>query len=1310
MKRKLLYLFTFFYYCFLQAQTNVSGTLTSDTTWNKNGSPYILTSTIGIFDGVTLTVEAGVEIQGDFDLLVKGIILLQGNSNEKVTFRNTRLIFKETNLSNSVVNYANFLDNSGVQLANEAEHNQDPVKNTGTLTINDSDFKLNAYARTKGYGTTAKLKLVNCNFEDALVKGFYPRSESIELENAKIKRSVINSDSYNLGITLTNSLIEDSEFTLGCCGANINLESCEVKKSLFKDYNNYYKVKINNSVLTETLLRLNSGELEVSNSLLSIPENSNDFHILARNVNLSNVIFNGNGRGNAINVLSRDFTSRIQNCTFKNYKKAIGLNESYNSSYLRREELEKKEKLAKQEERTVFNFTFKNNNMIDIEDYNFVNKFNSNIDATQNYWGTSDQNTIQNKIFDGLDDINYGIVDFSNYLPSPTNGAPISKPKKVFKGKKEEGIMITWQANEEADLAGYKVYYKQSGSNNFMLLSDVGNVTSYTTDEIIVDAIIAVKAYTTDADGINDFREGDESSFSEVAKDIINNASVTSSSLCGDENLNFNFDSEFSFVNNEFVLQLSDINGDFTTPTELGRVSSSNENFSVVVPESMIKGEHYFIRILATELGVISKQIEIVSYEEITSSFEVSDISLCSEDTVTVTYTGNASDDAIYNWSFSGATVVSGSGAGPYELKWQNSGEKQISLEVSKNDCSSLTEQTININQKPTASFIMNNSACGGETVTIRYNGNALNNAVFNWDFDGATVISGSGVGPYQVTWNESYGEKNVTLTVTENECVSDEVTKVISHTPTPQATIQIDNEICSGTTATVTFTGTASNNAVFNWNFNGATIVSGSDSGPYELRWYGTGERTVSLEVRDNGCSSYTQKTVTINRVPTAYFYVNNSNVCSGQTVNVYYYGTTVPGAEFNWDFDGGTIVSGTGSGPYEISWEDNYGEKNISLYVTNNGCNSETRTQIVQYNQSPTLSFDADSSVCKNQNYTIEYTGEHYENVYWSFDGATIISGTGAGPYVLQWEESGEKNIFFQANNNGCTVYETINVTVQRELETPEICVVTVDDDTLKNKIIWNYESEEVSQFAIYKETTVAGEFTLISYVNPEENSYIDETSSPAQNASIYKIAAVDACGVETNLSNSHKTVHLVLSEGINSSWNMIWNDYEGLNFASYKIYRSIDNSDYELLTQVSSNLNSYTDIGVSSSNVSYFIEVVNTISCGVEISGRDERQTTNIISPKSNIASTKRVEGSLEEKIKVSPNPATDILNISLKDKDVKLSGYELYSTQGGLFKMNNAITRDFIDIKDLPAGIYFLKLNTEKGSVVKKIIKR
>jgi len=41
------------------SQTDVSGTISSDTTWGTSGSPYNVTNSVLVATGVTLTIEAG---------------------------------------------------------------------------------------------------------------------------------------------------------------------------------------------------------------------------------------------------------------------------------------------------------------------------------------------------------------------------------------------------------------------------------------------------------------------------------------------------------------------------------------------------------------------------------------------------------------------------------------------------------------------------------------------------------------------------------------------------------------------------------------------------------------------------------------------------------------------------------------------------------------------------------------------------------------------------------------------------------------------------------------------------------------------------------------------------------------------------------------------------------------------------------------------------------------------------------------------------------------------------------------------------
>ena len=46
----------------VHASTPVSGAITLDTTWTKANSPYMLTGTVTVNSGVTLTIEPGATV------------------------------------------------------------------------------------------------------------------------------------------------------------------------------------------------------------------------------------------------------------------------------------------------------------------------------------------------------------------------------------------------------------------------------------------------------------------------------------------------------------------------------------------------------------------------------------------------------------------------------------------------------------------------------------------------------------------------------------------------------------------------------------------------------------------------------------------------------------------------------------------------------------------------------------------------------------------------------------------------------------------------------------------------------------------------------------------------------------------------------------------------------------------------------------------------------------------------------------------------------------------------------------------------
>jgi len=412
-----------------------------------------------------------------------------------------------------------------------------------------------------------------------------------------------------------------------------------------------------------------------------------------------------------------------------------------------------------------------------------------------------------------------------------------------------------------------------------------------------------------------------------------------------------------------------------------------------------------------------------------TSTFTASN-PLCIGQNGTITYTGNAPAGATYNWNFNGGTIVSGAGQGPYQVNWATAGVKTITLTVNNGGCiSAVTSQNVNIQNTPSSTFTVTSPICQNVNSTITYTGNAPAGATYNWNFNGGTIVSGSGQGPYQINWATA-GTKTITLTVTQGSCTSSITSQNVVVNPLPSAAFNATASVGINAPATVTYTGGAGGTAVYTWNFNGGTIISGTGAGPYQISWPTVGIKTISLTVTLNGCTAtFTQNVNVVNGPSSAFTAL--SPICIGQNSLITYTGGAAAGASYTWNFGGGTVVSGTGQGPYQINWATP-GNKTITLIVVEGGIPSATTTQTVVVNPIPTSTFTAPASVCVAANATITYTGNAPAGATynWNFNGGTIVSGTGQGPYQINWNTPGNKTVTLSVTQNGCvsTVQNTV------------------------------------------------------------------------------------------------------------------------------------------------------------------------------------------------------------------------------------------------------------------------------------------
>lgn len=412
------------------------------------------------------------------------------------------------------------------------------------------------------------------------------------------------------------------------------------------------------------------------------------------------------------------------------------------------------------------------------------------------------------------------------------------------------------------------------------------------------------------------------------------------------------------------------------------------------------------------------------------SSFSADSIVIAG-DSAFVSYTGNASPNAIYNWNFDSGVIVNGSGQGPYYVSWSTAGTKIITLSITENGVTS-NQSTNQIIVKPTANIGVASTSCKNSPVYITYQGSADANATYNWNWDGGSVISGSGQGPYNVSWN-TIGNKTISLIVTENGQSNSSIA-TINIKSLPTSSFTLTDSVCQSSMANISYTGTAGTNAIYNWNFSGATIISGTGAGPYQLKWISSGNKFVTLNVSENSCnSSQSTEQIYIKSTPSSIFSMAIS-ANAKDTVDINYIGNASSQANYNWNFDNGNIIGGNGQNLNQVSW-DTSGIHTVELSVIgNNSCSSPVSTSNIQI--IPLSIFSATSPVTADSISTITYLGTSTSNANynWNFDGANIISGSGKGPYQISWSGAGIKNISLSVIENGMVSNQTtLPVTVK-------------------------------------------------------------------------------------------------------------------------------------------------------------------------------------------------------------------------------------------------------------------------------------
>ena len=214
-----------------------------------------------------------------------------------------------------------------------------------------------------------------------------------------------------------------------------------------------------------------------------------------------------------------------------------------------------------------------------------------------------------------------------------------------------------------------------------------------------------------------------------------------------------------------------------------------------------------------------------------------------------------------------------------------------------------------------------------------------------------------------------------------------------------------------------------------------------------------------------------------------------------------------------------------------------------------------------------------------------------------------------------LITWDQdfSGIAELYVELMADKClsTISDVLHIMVSGLSAPMEICIVGIDEETGKYRIVWEKSGYESAQlYRIYRESNQAEVYLEIGTVDPGELSvFVDPASVPDILSHRYKISYTDSCGNESELSTYHQTMHLAANLGINNVVNLAWSEYKGIVFPAYDIYRGNHPDSMSFLIQVPSTVKAYKDTDLPYGIVYYQVGMSNPSGCNLaKKSGQD------------------------------------------------------------------------------------------------------
>jgi Right handed beta helix region len=497
------------------SDTSVSGFISTNTSWTLSGSPYIVVDGVIVKAGVTLTIEPGVVVKANNEkaIQIDGELIAAGEVDNLITFTSNQenpapgdwgyLHFTDSSVdavldsnnyvSGSILKYCKFEFGGNLVISRNPPssgvvriHGSSPLVTRCLIENNDSS----GIEIRDGGAPTISYNTIRNNFGRNGGGIFALSDGAVVITNNSIRNNSV-ATKYASGegpggggifswgdlIKIDRNIVRNN---FAVVGGGIYVEGSSVTNNIvvynstdFLDGGGIYALA--GAARVEYNIIANNSAKEGSAGVYA-----------RRDTTITNNSIVGNTLDHPVHIVNTDAAGAV----------LFGATFTYNTLTGN----------TVPEETDVGGIStfwtsgvINNNNIFNNSGYAFSNdedETSANINAKNNWWGTSNESEIQDMIFDWFDDGSVGLVDYTPFETTIRSDVPISPPTGLTATKNETSILLSWAENPETDKAGYIVYWGLKSEFPYTNSENINNSTSYSITGVTDDIYyITVTAY-----------------------------------------------------------------------------------------------------------------------------------------------------------------------------------------------------------------------------------------------------------------------------------------------------------------------------------------------------------------------------------------------------------------------------------------------------------------------------------------------------------------------------------------------------------------------------------------------------------------------------------------------------------------------------------------------------------------------------------------------------------------------------------------------------------------------------------------------